>query len=114
MLLYHDAAIILKARKKRALPRHDIAKRTDACFESRLTAHESSRRERQAASTRQQGLEGAGPVFFLILSLPRYNWNFGPDVKFGTSPSRRFFIQKEGNLYKATTQSINTNSNVNP
>jgi hypothetical protein len=30
MLLYHYAAVILKARKKRTLSRHNIAKRTDA------------------------------------------------------------------------------------
>jgi hypothetical protein len=59
MLLYHFATIILKARKKRTLPRYDMAMRTDAWFESRLIAHESSRRERQTASIRQQGPEGA-------------------------------------------------------
>jgi hypothetical protein len=59
MLLYHYTTIILKPRKKRTLPRHDMAMRTDAWFESRLIAHESSRRERKTASTRQQGPEGA-------------------------------------------------------
>jgi hypothetical protein len=75
MMLYHNAAVILKTRRKRALPRHGIAKRTDACFESRLTAHESSRQERKTNNFHQAAGTRRRPVIFLTLSLPRYNWN---------------------------------------
>jgi hypothetical protein len=100
------------ARKKRALPRHGIGKRTDACFESKLTAHESSRREKNKHLPLGSRDQKAPCNLPNSISTKVQLKLFVSTSSLEHVPTGIPLFQKKGNLYKATTQSINTNFNV--
>jgi hypothetical protein len=58
MLLYHQVAVILRACKRRALPRHGTSTR-NGCLIREQVDSTRAQDEKTKACTRQQGPEGA-------------------------------------------------------